>query len=122
MDDLDNYAKMFQDAFALHKWLCPICGEEMPDDEDAVIEAYRIRNSKPNILSYGEKVILHPMNKILVDKAICAEKVSRGWEHPKNDQKRIELVKSIRDEIERWEKAAIKACEALYTPRPKKKR
>lgn len=122
MSDLEETESLFSKVFSSYKYICPVCKETMPENDDEYIMALRIRDSYENRQKYGEDVIKHPFNGIYVNTKICKERVARAWEREDSKEKVKQLVESITEDNNRFKEACQKAQMALYLPKPKRKR
>jgi hypothetical protein len=122
LDDLDKTESLFIKVLSEYNYICPVCKESMPEDDDDYVIAFRIRDSFENRKKYGEDVIKHPFNCIYVNNNICKERVARAWENPSTTEKLKTLVESINEDNARFKTACQNAQMLLYLPKPKKRR
>jgi len=94
MDELETTAKLFEDVFNKVEYLCPICKKPMTEGREIV--AFRLREKDRR---YPYNVLHHHLNRIEVCSVICSERVSIGWDNPKNMELRKKLFSEICKDI-----------------------
>lgn len=117
MGQLENDAHLFDKIFDAYQAICPVCKNLLPEDSDDWVEAERLTD-----LSYGDKILRHPFNKLLVCSKVCKLRVGNAWQLNATKEKRDKLISEINEDNARFEEACIKAQRSLYLPKPKKKR
>ncbi len=99
---------------------CIVC--KKPLEEDKAVVGFRIRETRQNVLKYGEEVIYHWMNTRVVSDVICSNEFSLTWEGKKGIERTPAFIESICQEIKRAKEECIENMKEVLSGKQKRKK